>query len=641
MEVSAIENRIEPPAIPKIGKYTPRRFQWDAHLTTESYIREEFKAYKETGADPRPAILNVTVGGGKSLLIGAMADKICNKTGWKCLVLARQGELVDQDSECAWEMEVKNSIYSASLNRKSTHFNCVVGTSGTVVNDLEKSFSEDFIPDIILIDECHQVDWKDFLNGGHTEYARIINHFKKLNKRLAIIGYTGSPYRGVESILGDFWHKEIYTISTEELVEMGFLVPTVFGWPHDDIQYHMEEFSDFSGLGASDFSSEELAKMSKIATKDATLTQKIILDVIELTKDRGGVLITCASKRHCEQAAEFLPEGSWAIVTDETGNKKRKEALKKAKSGEIKYTLQIGCLTTGVNVPLWSTSVLLRRIGSLTLLVQLLGRGMRLLTPEQIESGLTKTDHLVLDYSGTMDAMGALYSDPILDRAKLDKDKKEEKDLIECPKCGMLNSATARRCCGEDEKVKAENKIRAQNGDRLLDTRCDFFWSSKPCPHCGTENDTAAQVCRNHDCRKELIDPNEKLARTHYKSTDWKKCTGMEMIPTKNNGVLVKYKFDGESGPESADLFYSPFASDVAKRVWQQQFVYRHIQDWSFRSRAMTMKSAVDICNMKAMFTVPEEITHRINEKGKHLIHGMKFSNRTLMGSKEVKNDEA
>ena len=53
------------------------------------------------------------------------------------------------------------------------------------------------------------------------------------------------------------------------------------------------------------------------------------------------------------------------------------------------------------------------------------------------------------------------------------------------------------------------------------------------------------------------------------------------------------------------------------------------------------MKSAVDICNMKAMFTVPEEITHRINEKGKHLIHGMKFSNRTLMGSKEVKNDEA
>ena len=113
------------------------------------------------------------------------------------------------------------------------------------------------------------------------------------------------------------------------------------------------------------------------------------------------------------------------------------------------------------------------------------------------------------------------------------------------------------------------------------------------------------------------------------------------MIPTKNNGVLVKYKFDGESGPESADLFYSPFASDGAKRVWQQQFVYRHIQDWSFRGRAMAMKSAVDICNMKAMFTVPEEITHRINEKGKHLIHGMKFSNRTLMGGKEVKNDEA
>ena len=52
MEVTAIENRIEPPVIPTIGKYTPRRFQWDAHLATEAYIREEFKVYKETGAAP-------------------------------------------------------------------------------------------------------------------------------------------------------------------------------------------------------------------------------------------------------------------------------------------------------------------------------------------------------------------------------------------------------------------------------------------------------------------------------------------------------------------------------------------------------------------------------------------------------------
>lgn len=628
--------------IPTIGKIKPRPFQWDCHQATENYIRDEFKRYKETGSMPRPAYINASVGAGKTILIGAMADKICNKTGWKCLVLARQGELVDQDAECAWEMDVKNSIYSASLGRKSTHYSCVIGTSGTVVNDLIDEFTV-FYPDVILIDECHQVDWKDALGKGETEYGRIIQHFKKLNPRLVVIGYTGSPYRGIESIQGDFWDREIYTISTEELVDLGFLVPTVFGWPHDDIQYHMEEFDDFSEAGTGDFSAEEMAKMARIATKDATLTQKIILDVIELTKERDGVLITCASKRHCEQAAEFLPAGSWAIVTDDTGYKKRKEILEKAKNAKIKYVLQIGCLTTGVNVQYWDTSVLLRRIGSLTLLIQLLGRGMRLPSDWMIENGITKPDHLVLDYSGTMDAMGPLYSDPILERAKLDKDKKENKDLKECPACGCLNSPTARRCLGDKpdsviRDLKAKNE--QLNIKTIIDKRCEFFWSSKLCPHCQTENDQAASICRNPECRKELIDPNAKLSGKHYKSTDWKKCTNMEMIPCKNNGVLVKYHYVDEFGDAGvAELFYSPFSSDGAKRIWQQQFVYRHIQDWAFRSRAMAIGSADAICKMKSMFTTPEEITHRINEKGKHVIHGMKFSNRTIMGSKESKND--
>lgn len=620
--------------IPTIGKIKPRPFQWDCHQETEKYIREEFKRYKETGLMPRPAYINASVGAGKTILIGAMADKICNKTGWKCLVLARQGELADQDAECAWDMDVKNSLYSASLGRKSTHYSCVIGTSGTVVNDLVNQFTV-FYPDVILIDECHQVDWKDVLGKGETEYGRIIQHFKKLNPRLVVIGYTGSPYRGVESIQGDFWDREIYTISTEELVELGFLVPTVFGWPHDDIQYHMEEFDDFSEMGTGDFNAEQMARMARKATKDATLTQKIIMDVIELTKDRNGVLITCASKRHAEQAAEFLPEGTWEIVTDDTGYKKRKELIKRAKSGETKYILQIGVFTTGVNIPRLCTSVLLRRIGSLTLLIQLLGRCMRL-GPE----GSNKVDHLVLDYSGTMDAMGPLYSDPILERAKLDKDKKENKDLKECPVCGCMNSPTARRCLGENPKYKFINTVRHIAKMEFIDKRCEFFWSSKLCPHCQTENDQAASVCRNPECRKELIDPNAKLSGTHYKSTDWKKCTKLEMIPCKNNGVLVKYHYiedDGSAGV--ADIFYSPFGSDGAKRIWQQQFVYRHIQDWSFRGRAMAIGSAEAVCRMKSMFTTPEEITHRINEKGKHVIHGMKFSNRTLMGNKESKSD--
>jgi superfamily II DNA or RNA helicase len=603
----------------KIGKIELRDYQIEAHTKELEYIRGQFKRYKECLSSPEPAFLSMSVGAGKTVMLGAMASHV-QSIGWKTLILARTGELIEQNSDMLWACDVKNSIYCASIGRKSTNFDTVVGSEGTVAGALNAAFTE-WVPDVILIDECHHLSVDDVVSdSSSTQYGQIINHFKRLNKRLVIIGLTGTPFRGTTSILGDFWKEEIYNIGTQELVNRGMLVPYVYGMPDSDRQLHLDNFKSFDGHGASDFSAQELSEMAKEAMKDENLTARIVEEVIELTKERGGVLITGASKAHLKQIAKFLPDGSYGIVTDDTGQKERRKIIKYARSGEIKFVLQVNALLVGVNVPWWDTCVIMRRIGSLVVLVQLIGRVLRL----DIENG--KTDALILDYSSTLEEMAETLENPILDKAVLARAVKDDTDLIECPKCGSLNSPKARRCCGDDKSSD--------------DGRCDFFFSSKPCPKCGTENDPCAIQCRNKECREMLRKPEESLNRTHYKSSDWKKCTKLEMIPCKNNGVLVKYHYiedDGSSGV--ADIFYSPFGSDGAKRIWQQQFVYRHIQDWSFRGRAMAIGSAEAVCRMKSMFTTPEEITHRINEKGKHVIHGMKFSNRTLMGNKESKSE--
>lgn len=54
---------------------------------------------------------------------------------------------------------------------------------------------------------------------------------------------------------------------------------------------------------------------------------------MELTRDRLGVLITCAGKKHCKEAAKYLPEGSYSIVTEDMGQKARRKALKDAATG--------------------------------------------------------------------------------------------------------------------------------------------------------------------------------------------------------------------------------------------------------------------------------------------------------------------
>ena len=46
--------------------------------------------------------------------------------------------------------------------------------------------------------------------------------------------------------------------------------------------------------------------------------------------------------------------------------------------------------------------------------------------------------------------------------------------------------------------------------------------------------------------------------------------------------------------------------------------------------------NADTVVKMKAMFTTPTHITVRKNDKGFTNVHGLLFSNRKLMGNKEV-----
>lgn len=124
------------------GKITPRDYQWEAHQATAKHIR--------TSRDP--VIINATVGAGKSLLIAMVCHRVA-EMGHRALVITRQGEIAEQDSEEMWDAGVENSIFSASLNRKSIHYPIVVGTEGTVCRALDNQLAN-FAPLFLFIDEC-------------------------------------------------------------------------------------------------------------------------------------------------------------------------------------------------------------------------------------------------------------------------------------------------------------------------------------------------------------------------------------------------------------------------------------------------------------------------------------------------------
>ena len=578
-------------------------YQLPAHLATVDHCKTTTDA----------AINSMTVGAGKTISIGAMAFHTTN-LGGKVLVLARQGELIEQNSDDAWQMGCKNSIFSASLNQKSTTYPCVMGTEKTVANHLNHEFSR-FIPNLILIDECHHVDFQEIERWQQdksteikTSYGKIITHFLKLNPKLRIIGYTGSPFRGKIDIVNKFWTKKLSEVPTMQLVEMGYLVPPVFGFGDDLHHYDLHEFDKIDKH--EDFSSKELVAMQRKISKDKIMTHRIMEEVVNRCKDRLGVLITCAGKKHCEQVAECLPPGSWGIVTDDTSTKKRRKILSDAKEGKIKYVIQVGCLTTGINVTFWSVCVILRRIGSLTLLVQLIGRVLRTLKPYQIDQGLEKNDALILDYTDTFESMGEIFDDPILNKAVAAK-ADESGDYLECPKCQTHNSKYAVRCIGGG-----------------LD-RCDHFFQFQECQKCGTKNAPTAQACRN--CQAILIDPNKALLNKAYTDADYKPVLKTLFEPTKSgDGLKVVYQLDsiyhdkGIEKQEFATEYLKPFGQQPHEKQKWRSFVSAHVSN-GFRVQLSRMRNIQEILRSKAIFDMPCEITHRVNPKGFSIINRKKF----------------
>lgn len=557
-----------------------------------------------------PAIVDMSVGSGKTAIAAFLAKHSADKGG-RVMILARQGELVQQDGEFAENIGVKVSYYSASLGAKSVRHSVIAGTEGTVARQLDKAFAT-WLPDLVMVDECHQADHED----ESTMMMRIMLHFQALNPKVRILGLTGSPFRGTETIIGEFWDRCLASVSTEFLVGEGWLVPVHFGWPEHD-----EDSFDFSKLeqenGGLEFTDEQ---MDRFRAGDPTKTERIMAEVVQRTADDLGVLIFAQTKKHCREIAGALPPGSWAIITDDTPDKERSDSLEAAKAGLIKYMINVAVLTTGVDVPYWQSIVYLRPVGSLVLLIQSIGRILRLMVDdainmneldaeariEQIAASI-KPFGRVYDYAGVMDRLGHLYENPILAQAQYERAKREG-SIIVCPRCNCENSDKARRCIGVDG----------------MGARCDHFWIKQDCRKCGAHNDVTARDCRV--CGEQLIDPNAKLLHKAYTDSEMVPLSDMQMEPTKNGGLLVRYVLDMDKPDHGWPVeFYAPAGSPTAKRVWYNQFVKSHVRDASWQSKIYPM-GVMAILKMKAAFDRPTHIAYRINEKGKFVIGRKRFS---------------
>lgn len=476
-------------------------------------------------------LLDLATGAGKSLVAANIAMEIGRLSGGKkTLVLAPSKELVEQNFEKFVAYGNRASFFSASVGIKSTRHNVVFGTPKTVINSID-SFTTGFAA--VVIDEAHMTT---------PTMRQIVGTMREANPNLRVIGMTATPYRlgdgyiyqlGIdgqpmppETVSNNpdrmpFFAKLVYRVSTRELIERGYLT--------------MPEFYSAGvhyGGGALELNSRgqfDAAQVAEVFEGKGRLTSEIVADAVARSLPGFGVMFFAASINHANEICESLPQDQTELVTGETKKADRARILKDYKAGKIRYLVNVAVLTTGFDAPNVGTVAILRATESPGLLLQIIGRGLRLC------DGKDKV--MILDYAENLErhAPAGDVFDPDV-RAK--SSNAADKIQAICPVCGHDNQFGGKPN-PDGFEVDANGYYLGTLGERILNelglpiaahmgqrcqgmtqtahdvVQCDHRWNSKQCPGCGGENAMSARECVH--CGQELIDPNDKLSLKNEK----------------------------------------------------------------------------------------------------------------------------
>ena len=503
----------------------------------------------------QPVLLMASVGAGKSLMLANILLTI-QKAGKRALCLVNNAELVRNNCATFIDEGGNASIYCAALGIKDASAPIIFGTPLSILNGINKNEPIGKIKfNLIVVDEAHAIN---YLHSGSC-FMRILRHYKEEYPNMRVLGATGTDFRFKgTSIVGQdcLFKSKVGNITTEQLIKDKYLIE-----PHFEIDKDL--VLDFSKVKIKQNGQFDQKQLEHVIEKSARLTELICHQVVHImeTQNRFGVFFFATTKKHAFEILSHLPMGESAIILGETPQHERTQILDKALKGEIRYLVNIAIISVGVDIPPFDTIAYLRPTESLVLLVQTMGRVLRL------SPTTSKASALVLDFAGNIERHRD-WDNPILLEAIKQTVDKDSPLVIECPACSSMNTEHSRRCVG-----------------LINEKRCDYYFEFKECfnEECKAKNDIAARLC--WECNCELIDPNAKLsleiAKTSYIKVYVKESEYSISGTKKGFQIHCKYKCKDEVGNDGYIYEnYSP-TSEKARNVFYGQFVRKHCKESS------------------------------------------------------------
>jgi len=377
--------------------------------------------------DDNPCVVIPTAGGKTPVMATICRDAVQRWNG-RILILAHVKELLEQAADklhtMAPDLWNQIGVYSAGLGSRDTEHAIIVAG----IQSVYKRAAELGPYDLVLIDEAHMLP-----PDGEGMYRTFLADARVVNPNVRLIGLTATPYRMTTGMIcgpDNLLNHICYEIGVRELIVQGYLCPLRSKAGRRKV--------DTSGLHIR--GGEFIAGEVETLMDDDSLVRSACREIIDYTQDRHSVLIFAAGVQHALHVQRVLGEyqKECGFVCGDTLPFDRADTLKRFRSGDLKYLVNVNVLTTGFDAPNIDCIALLRPTNSPGLYYQMVGRGFRI--------DPSKTDTLVLDFGSNILRHGPVDDLRIKERAN----GNGPAPARECPQCRAVIHAAYTLCpeCG-------------------------------------------------------------------------------------------------------------------------------------------------------------------------------------------------
>lgn len=329
------------------------------------YQEEAFgHVFTEWDDGHKKTLVVMPTGTGKTIVFAKIVEE-CVRRGYRVLIMAHRGELLDQAADKIFKATgLRSSVEKAERSCLGEWYRVVVGSVQTLMHERRlKQFPEDYF-DVIIIDEAHHC--------VSPSYQTVLQYFGGSK----VLGVTATPDRADMKNLGSYFESLAYEYTMPEAIRSGYLVPI------KALTVPLKIDISMVGISAGDF------KVGDIGTALDPYLYQIADEMEKYCMDRKTIvflpLIATSQK-----FMAILNEHGFVAAEVNGSSEDRAQILQDFEDGKYNVLCNSMLLTEGYDCPAVDCIIVLRPTKSRPLYAQMVGRGTRL-SPE------TGKDHLLL-----------------------------------------------------------------------------------------------------------------------------------------------------------------------------------------------------------------------------------------------------